>query len=371
MATAKYKKGKDGYFSTLAWDGTYNADGTKHRKQLRSKKSSRDLERIVREFNADVENRNVCRKSTMTFVEYAKTWRKTDKARSSLYTQAMYDNVINAHFSKLGNLPLSDIGRMHLFLLLDGVGDNIGHKIYITLKQVVRAAVRERYLPQSRLDDIFMDTKSPVPRKPAKRALTALERQAVRDAVLEPMDQAYLYTIYGCGLRKEEALALQREDIDFTAGEISVSKVIVYASNKPILTQRTKSERGKRRVPMPLFLRECLSEYCGQLSGSFLFPGNRDDSLTQGEFARMWKRILRAIDAAAGGKEDAHVIKGLTSHTFRHNYCTNLCYQIPTISIKKVAELMGDTENVVFGVYNHILSEREDAAAAVENAVGF
>ena len=45
MATQKYKRGKDGYFRTKAWDGTYNPEGTKHRINLKSDKSSKDLER--------------------------------------------------------------------------------------------------------------------------------------------------------------------------------------------------------------------------------------------------------------------------------------------------------------------------------------
>ena len=53
----------------------------------------------------------------------------------------------------------------------------------------------------------------------------------------------------------------------------------------------------------------------------------------------------------------------------RHNYCTNLCYQIPTISIKKIAELLGDHEKMVIEVYNHIILEKEDAEKAVEQAL--
>ena len=49
MAKAKYKRGTDGYYRTKAWDGTFNADGTKHRINLKSDKSSRDLENQVNE----------------------------------------------------------------------------------------------------------------------------------------------------------------------------------------------------------------------------------------------------------------------------------------------------------------------------------
>ena len=62
-------------------------------------------------------------------------------------------------------------------------------------------------------------------------------------------------------------------------------------------------------------------------------------------------------------------IEGLTAHVFRHNYCTNLCYQIPKVSIKKIAQLMGDTEAIVLKVYNHMILEKEDAKTAVNDAV--
>ena len=72
----------------------------------------------------------------------------------------------------------------------------------------------------------------------------------------------------------------------------------------------------------------------------------------------MWDSIRQKMDAP-----------GLTAHIFRHNYCTNLCYQIPVISIKKIAELLGDHEKMVIEVYNHIILEKEDAQKAVEMAL--
>jgi integrase len=79
----------------------------------------------------------------------------------------------------------------------------------------------------------------------------------------------------------------------------------------------------------------------------------------------MWARILKGLNAA-GAKAD-----GLTAHVFRHNYCTMLCYQIPAVSIKMIAQLLGDTEKMVIEVYNHILLEKEDTASAIEKALNF
>ena len=79
----------------------------------------------------------------------------------------------------------------------------------------------------------------------------------------------------------------------------------------------------------------------------------------------MWNRIMAALQKATGTEID-----GLTPHVFRHNYCPRLCYQIPTISIKRIAKLMGYTDQIVINVYNHIIPEQEDAEAAFENAIG-
>lgn len=68
---------------------------------------------------------------------------------------------------------------------------------------------------------------------------------------------------------------------------------------------------------------------------------------------------------------EKEIISELTAHVFRHNYCTNLCYQIPKILIKKIAQLIGDTEAVVLKVYNHMILEKENAESAVNDAMNF
>jgi hypothetical protein len=44
MAKAKYTKQKNGYFQARVWDGSY-VDGKKHYITIRSKKSSKDLDK--------------------------------------------------------------------------------------------------------------------------------------------------------------------------------------------------------------------------------------------------------------------------------------------------------------------------------------
>ena len=102
-------------------------------------------------------------------------------------------------------------------------------------------------------------------------------------------------------------------------------------------------------------------------SGStYLFTMKDGKPLTKSSYQKMWRRILKAMNAVS-----EEPIQDLTAHIFRHNYCSNLCYQIPKISIKKIAQLMGDTEAVVLKVYNHMMLEKEDAVSAIDSAMNF
>ena len=109
MAKAKYEKNYRGIWETKIWDGTYNSNGTKHRKRLISKKSSADLERQVNQLRNEVENGQYVQKSDIMFLDYAKEWLKAKKGVREKNTQAMYRNIIDTHLSFLEYVKLTDI----------------------------------------------------------------------------------------------------------------------------------------------------------------------------------------------------------------------------------------------------------------------
>lgn len=91
--------------------------------------------------------------------------------------------------------------------------------------------------------------------------------------------------------------------------------------------------------------------------------------MTASSYRKMWESILKKMNAAAEGSDSIQKINGLTAHVFRHNYCANLCYQMPNISIKRIAQLLGDTEKMVLEVYNHVLDEKENVQETIANAI--
>ena len=89
----------------------------------------------------------------------------------------------------------------------------------------------------------------------------------------------------------------------------------------------------------------------------------------------MWESIITSLNIALGYNPNAKKDRGekpiqdLTAHIFRHNFCTELCYQIPAISTKKIAQILGDSERMVLDVYSHIKEENENISDAISNAL--
>ena len=373
MGKAKYSPDKKGYYKTSAWDGTYTATGQKHYVTLRTKQSSRELERMVNALKNDVENRKLVVDTGSTFLDYAREYYKTYKAGRANNTKEMYSNVVEKHFRALEGVKLSDLSRSHYQMLINNAS---GHprtqqQIRMVFRQVLESAVADRMLPAGFQDDFFRGLDPVKYRSPAKRPLTANEKKAVFDADLEGQDQALIYIIYGCGLRRQEVLALTVFDVDLHRKDISVNKAHEFNSltGYKAAVKDTKSANGARVVPIPDKIYPTIEKYvqgCRAAGKVYLFTMRGGEPCSKSSYDRMWSRILRELNRVAD-----EPIEGLTAHIFRHNYCTELCYQIPKVSIKKIAELLGDTEKMVIEVYNHVLQEKEDAVGAVNDALNF
>lgn len=370
MAKAKYTKGADGYFSTKIWDGTYTKDGKKHLKNLRTRKSSKALEDMVAEFKAEVSERKNVKKTDILFIDYARTWLKIYKEQKSANTRKMYYNIIEKHLIVLDAVKMQDIDRVHLQLVLNNAGDKkrTQQQILLTFKQILKSAVSDRIFPPNAFENIFQNAEQIKYKPKEKRALTENEKNAVFKADFNDSDKIFIYLLYGCGLRRGEALALTVFDINTRTQEVNINKAHEFSSEKPA-QKAPKSGNGYRTVPIPDKIFPQVEEYVNWLKSrnrTYLFTMRNGKPVTKSSYDKMWSRIIRKMQEVTD-----EPITGLTAHVFRHNYCTNLCYQIPTVSIKRIAQLLGDTEKMVLEVYNHIVLEKEDAVSAVNSAINF
>lgn len=369
MAKAKYKKNSRGEFETKVWDGTYNPDGSKHRKRLVSKKSSADLEKQVIALKNSVENGSFVQQTDILFLDYAKHWLSTKKSVKSENTQAMYENIINVHLAFLEYTKLSDIRNSHFQQAINYALDKprTCQQIYITFKQVINMAVLDNHIGKGMAELICADINLPKYVPGEKRTLTSIEKAALDKAELTDRERAFITLIQYCGIRRGEALALTVFDFSFgsNGNYLNINKALIFRQNEALIKDMPKTEHGFRKIPIPNVAVSFLKQYVGACNGQ-LFTNRAGNLITKSSYRKMWESIINKLNAAAGGTESFPVITDLTAHIFRHHYCTELCYKIPAISIKKIAYLMGDTEKMVLEVYNHIQEEKENPADVLE-----
>ncbi|MCR5269041.1 MAG: tyrosine-type recombinase/integrase [Lachnospiraceae bacterium] len=302
----------------------------------------------------------------------AVAWLDISKAGAEKNTQRMYRTTIN-YFKPLNEVPISEIRHSHLQQI---VNEHLEHpktckNILGTFSQIIRSAARDRLITKDAVQDILEDISLPHYVKPQKRALTAVEKAALGNVKLDDKKMTFLLILYYCGLRRQEALALTPASFDWEKKTIRVREVLIFDGNNSEIKAYPKSDHGLRDVPMADALIEKIRSFVEEAGEGFLFHTRDSETMTETGYRRMWESIVTALNIAAGYDPFAKKnrgekpITGLTAHIFRHNYCTELCYQVPALSTKMIAKLLGDDERMVLEVYSHIVYEKENVAETI------
>ena len=375
----KYTRGSDGYFTAQVWDGTYD-NGKKHYIKIRSTKSSHDLELKVENFKIKRATGAIVISSDTSIYDYAVEWLKRVKSNVEVNTQAMYRNIVEKHLYDLKYVQFGALSHSLVMSLVSRTSDRprICQQLIMTLKQICRSAERDKLLPRGETYDIFTDIKAPKHISKEKRPLTPEETEALSYASLTDKQKAFVYVLFYCGLRREEALALTVFDLNFKDRTININKALAFDGNNPYI-KVPKSRNSYRTLPLPAELTEVLQPYVSTLSSTNLFEKSSGGLMTHSAYVKMWSSIKNTLKQAyqshSGVKMPNWSIVGfedLTAHIFRHNYCTQLCYAMlegHTLTTKKIAALLGDDERMVLNVYSHIIESKEKPLEAIESVL--
>ncbi len=150
-------------------------------------------------------------------------------------------------------------------------------------------------------------------------------------------DRAVLAIYYGCGLRCNEGLELQIEDVDL--------------KNNLLLVRKGKNSR-QRHVPMSEGVKQDIKEYLEHGRKWFLKQSssyviiNSKGKQTEGKSLNI--RLQRLTDKAGINKQ-------ITLHTLRHSIATHLLQN--GMTLEKIAQFLGHQSLETTQVYTHIQHE--------------
>lgn len=354
----KYTQRKDGRYKTRVWDGTYK-DGEKHYIDVYSTKSSRDLEMKVKEIEEKRQNGAITRNTNVDVYDYIIAYINRSKSVCEKSTKKNYMNAAYRLKSFKG-LTFDNFTSQNIQEVFNSITPSTCVHVRLLIRQVGKAAEHDKLIPRGTTEEIFEHVYLPKYRAKEKKILDDTDKEKMLSADLPLQEKCFLYMLYYTGMRKSEALALTVDDIK--DGYISITKAYGHGVDGYYI-KPPKSERGTRRVPIPTRLQEVLDQYLPVVDDPhgylFAYDGNPWKNV---KFDNIWKHIQKTSGVT------------ITAHTLRHNYCTMLCYQSVMqrdITPKKIAELLGDREEMVMNVYSHIVEEKENTVDAIEKALCF
>lgn len=375
---AKYKKRADGRYCANV-DFGRDLNGKRIRKMAYGK-TIRELENNIMELKMQRASGQFVKNADTNFYEYAISWLETYQAMNAINTIAMYRNIIETHLKpEIGHLSVSEIQKSDIQRIITERKDHYEtcNKIILTLKQIFNSAIDDEMITKSPVKNIAMPTKTIT----EKRPLTDLEKKAIPLAVFTPMQACFVYIAFYCGLRREELLALTKNDFDFKQRTVSVSKAIIFDKNNPVLTV-PKTPTSIRIVPIPSDGFDKIKAFIESTRTLYLFTKRDGNLMTHSSYVKFWAGIVKALNRAVMTENEWEIIERLpekmraenrpihtlTAHIFRHNYATMLYYS--GISMKKAAALMGHSNtNMIMKIYAHLDEEKEKAVEKLDENI--
>lgn len=245
----------------------------------------------------------------MSFNEWAEIWLQHERVNISQSTYETYKSQISLYFrDRIGDLPLNEItsetiGRMysdlrqngriaHVELYGEGVSLGTIHTINRLLKNIFKKAVEMRII------SINPSLNCKIPKNKYKE-LYIFSKSEVREIFKRAKDEdIYLGVLLALttGLHRGELVSLRWRDINFSTGELKVSRVMSCTKIEPEITKLRKPSLY-RSIYLPNDMLEELHSFKKASKSNWLFPSKYlgDRPKNPNDFTLKFKKIVREM----------------------------------------------------------------------------
>lgn len=217
-------------------------------------------------------------KNTITLNDWVQIWyRLCEKDRLSPNTLRSYESVLRVRvLPTLGNIPLVDITTQDIKKLYDQLpkkyAPNTVKNTVLVFSTCMARAEKEGVIDASPIELEGAMRKRTKTRQPI--AITANQLRKLIDCAAPDFRAAFALAGWGA-LRYGEVAALTRQDIDFTAGTVTINKSVKRQKGGHLVVGPPKSQAGYRTISLPDeavdVLRAHLAKYTPPTPDSLVF----------------------------------------------------------------------------------------------------
>ena len=263
--------------------------------------------------------------------------------------------------SNIGKIPIQKLTSYDIQIFLNGItnlSNSSINKIYEMLKFACNRAIKKKIISENPMEEVIKPN-SKVQTKDI-RALTMEEQSKFTEYLKivsineEKYKVCFLLEMY-MGLRVGEALALQRQDIDFKNGYIKINKTLTKDKDANVkMNDSPKTFAGRRRIPIPDIIKKELKEQVE------ISKNNKDNLLflCDNDLVRpnSLNSVIKRIFKSQLGLDNT----GITTHVLRHTYATR-CIEAG-MSAVVLQRLMGHTDiKITLNTYTSVFNEYKES----------
>ena len=290
---------------------------------------------------------DIKRQALKKFKDVADEWEEYHEQSIQVYTRDCYRSPLKDLKNEFGDYIMKDITSLDFQRFLErkaaqGYARQTINLRKIVMKMIFDYAIFKEYISHNPI------TVCKVPKKAPKngRQLPSDDDIKIIKEQLDSLWGLYCNLLLYTGMRREEALALTYEDIDFKSNMIYVSKALIFENGKSYIRNSLKSDAGRRCIPLLAPLKNILDPN----GNGYLFTLKDDKPLLKHEFDTGFNKFRKEVGISC------------TSHQLRHYFAT-LCFDAE-LDEKDVQDIMGHSKiSLTKEVYTHIREERKAKTA--------
>lgn len=357
MAKKEYKYYRSTFLAVMP-------DGTKKQMHFTGK-TQREADRKCAAAKAEYEAGLIITNGKTTFAKWVDEWIETYKRPNILpYSVKEIERVMNKYFVPIiGAVPLSELRSNQVQKCVNGMAGKSERYIKKSMgfiKDCIKCAPEGtlRYNPIHNL-------KAPRAKKAReRRPLTEAEKAAFFEVVQSHRYGAFFGLLYACGLRPQEARAMQLFSVDLEKKRIHVIQAVEAGTLRDV--KEPKSNAGKREIPVPDWYMPLLQkqvEQSAKAGSPYLFQNRDGNILGETTVRRAWNDFKTKMNSASDLHEwGGNLPDDLEMYDLRHDCCTRWIRS--GIDLKTVQYMMGHADiRITMDIYAHVTEEMVDHAA--------
>jgi len=301
-------------------------------------------------------------KKIPTFEKVAEDWIKYKKQKIRESTWHAYNGHLKNHFHSLNSIKINriTIARVEKFISEkqeNGMNLSTLKKVIITFNQVVKYAIRHRYIDYNPVRDAEKPTGQGEEEKPKIRILSPEEINALLNNTDDLKHRTLFKLAIMSGARQGELLGLKWTDVDWFNNQIHIQRT--YNHGK---IYKPKSKTSNRKVDLGPSMMIDLKTWklaCPKNDLDLLFPNKGGNFTDQSKMLR--RHFFPAIEKVEIGK--------IRFHDLRHSYASLLIEQGE--NIKYIQSQLGHSSpTVTLDVYAHLMNPyNQESARRLENTI--